>query len=93
MEEEGIGTTYDSVQTYEAYSWQIPDVLGYIQSKTELTRSTLYEILNKSGRMEDVSVNPQLFFNLATQSIKRGLMIDGIKYEKNRWFGVRNDTL
>ncbi len=87
MDEEGIGTTYasDSVQTYEAYSWPIPDVLGYIQSKTELTRSTLYEILNKSGRMTDVCVNPQLFLDLATQSIKRtlyDLMIDGIKYEK-----------
>jgi type III restriction enzyme len=41
MTDEGIGTSYvgDKIESFESYSWKIPDVLGYIQSKTELTRS------------------------------------------------------
>lgn len=63
----------------------IPDVLGYIQSRTELTRSTVLEILKQSGRMGDILVNPQLFLDKAVAAIRSvlyELMIDGIKYEK-----------
>jgi len=87
MTDEGVGTSYvgEKVESYGGYSWKIPDVLGYIQSKTELTRSTIEEILSKSDRIEDVIINPQLFLDLSTQAIKRtlyDLMIDGIKYQK-----------
>lgn len=87
MTDEGIGTNYvgEKVESYGGYAWKIPDVLGYIQSKTELTRSTIEEILSKSGRIVDITINPQLFLDLATQAIKRtlyDLMIDGIKYQK-----------
>jgi len=87
MTDEGVDTMYvgEKVESYGGYSWKIPDVLGYIQSKTELTRSTLLEILEKSGRMSDILINPQLFLDLATQAIQRSLydlMIDGIKYQK-----------
>jgi len=87
MTDEGLETSYagDKVETYDSYSWPIPDILGYIQNKTELTRSTLQEILSKSDRISDILVNPQLFLDLASQAIKRtlyDLMIEGIKYEK-----------
>ena len=87
MTGEGVGTNYlgEQVESYGGYSWKIPDVLGYIQSKTELTRSTIEEILSKSGRIEDIIINPQLFLDLATIAIKRtlyDLMINGIKYQK-----------
>lgn len=87
MTGEGLGTNYlgEKVESYGGYAWKIPDVLGYIQSKTELTRSTILDILIKSGRIEDILVNPQLFLDLAVQAIKRTLysvMIDGIKYQK-----------
>lgn len=87
MTDEGVGTMYagDKVESYGDYSWKIPDVLGYIQSKTELTRSTIQEILSKSDRIEDILINPQLFLDLSTQAIKRtlyDLMINGIKYQK-----------
>lgn len=64
---------------------QIPDILAYIQSKTELTRDTILQILKKSGRINEVLINPQLFMDNATNAIKGVLydmMIDGIKYEK-----------
>lgn len=87
MTDEGVGTNYvgEKVESYGGYSWKIPDVLGYIQSKTELTRSTIEEILSKSCRIADIIINPQLFLDLSTQAIKRtlhDLMIDGIKYQK-----------
>lgn len=87
MTDEGVDTMYagDKVESYGGYNWTIPDVLGYIQSKTELTRSTIQEILSKSGRIGDVLVNPQLFLDLASQAIRRSLyslMIDGIRYEQ-----------
>lgn len=65
--------------------FEIPDMLAYIQSKTELTRSTILEILKKSGRINELLLNPQLFMDNAVISIKSvlyELMIDGIKYEK-----------
>jgi type III restriction enzyme len=87
MTEEGVGTFYvgEKVESYGGYAWKIPDVLGYIQSKTELTRSTILDILIKSERIGDILVNPQLFLDLSIQAIKRtlyGVMIDGIKYQK-----------
>ncbi len=87
MTDEGVGTHYlgESVAAYGGRAWKIPDVLGYIQSKTELTRSTILGILVQSGRIKDILVNPQLFLDLSVEAIKRTLhdmMIDGIKYQK-----------
>ena len=87
MDENGIETSYagDKIEFYEHYSWEIPDILGYLQSKTELTRSTLYAILKESERIKDVLINPQLFLDLSSNAINRclfELMIEGIKYEK-----------
>ncbi|WP_242926928.1 DEAD/DEAH box helicase family protein [Pontibacter vulgaris] len=86
MSEEGVDTRYAGTKSESFdYNWSIPDVLGYIQRKTELTRSTVFEILSKSGRIGDILVNPQLFLDYASQAIRKslyGLMINGIKYHK-----------
>lgn len=63
----------------------IPDMLNYIQRETELTRSTLAEIILTSGRLNDIYINPQQFMDMALKEIKRemqNLMINGIKYEQ-----------
>ena len=63
----------------------IPDVLSYVQNRTELTRSTIMRILEKSGRLSDLAVNPQLFMDSVVAQIQRILqdvMIDGIEYHK-----------
>ena len=63
----------------------IPDAMGYIQSKTELTRETILQILKKSGRINELLVNPQMFLDNAVSVIKdklQELMINGIRYEK-----------
>jgi len=67
------------------FKFEVPDVLSYIQNKTELTRSTILKILKKSGRINELLLNPQLFLDNAAGAIKSvlyELMIDGIKYEK-----------
>lgn len=65
--------------------FSIPDVLFYIQERTELTRSTILDILLKSERLGDLLINPQLFLDSAITAIREiltDLIIDGIKYEK-----------
>ncbi len=67
------------------FRFEIPDMLAYIQGKTELTRHTILEILKNSKRINDLLLNPQMFMDNAVSKIKKELhqlMIDGIKYEK-----------
>jgi type III restriction enzyme len=64
---------------------KIPDLIGYLQGKTELTRSTLVQIMIQSGRLGEVHTNPQQFLDqalFAVQAELHELMIDGIKYER-----------
>ncbi|MCD4812117.1 DEAD/DEAH box helicase family protein [bacterium] len=63
----------------------IPDILFYIQERTELTRSTILDILTKSGRIGDVIINPQLFLDnvvIIIKNVLTELMIEGIQYDK-----------
>lgn len=63
----------------------IPDMLGYIQRYTELTRSTIMRILTESGRVDDLVVNPQLFMERVISTIKHELhniLINGIEYHR-----------
>ena len=67
------------------YRPAIPDVIGYLQRETELTRSTLVDILIDSGRVAQALRNPQQFMEQAASAIqhaKRELMVDGIRYER-----------
>lgn len=63
----------------------LPDIIGYLQRETELTRSTIAEILIASGRIAQALKNPQQFMEQAAGAIqhaKRELMVDGIRYER-----------
>lgn len=66
-------------------NFELPDFVGYIQTKTELTRDTVSQILLKSKRIGEVFNNPQLFMDSVVKLIKdefNKLKINGIKYEK-----------
>ncbi|MCO5248775.1 MAG: DEAD/DEAH box helicase family protein [Chitinophagales bacterium] len=85
--EEGVSGQLVSDRVVDDYGLQmeIPDILAYIQNKTELTRDTILQILKKSGKISEVLINPQMFMDNTTNAIKSvlyDLMIDGIKYEK-----------
>jgi len=65
----------------------VPDILTHLQNheRAQLTRDTVYKILQRSGRLGDALNNPQLFVDEVTKSIESvlvDLMEDGIKYEK-----------
>ena len=63
----------------------LPDILGFLQKETELTRRTLAEILKRSGKLAEFKINPQALMAAVAKEISRALhdlMLEGIKYEK-----------
>ncbi|AAP96456.1 DEAD/DEAH box helicase [[Haemophilus] ducreyi] len=78
---EETNSRYAEIDTH----WEIPDVLQAIQRKTQLTRQTICEILQKSDRLQELANNPQRFIDMVSEKILQalnGLMIDGIEYSQ-----------
>lgn len=87
IQEKGVSTQLVQLgaPVYAEKSKVVPDILTYIQGKTELTRSTIYEILVKSKRMNELPINPQLFMDNVIKIIRQvmnRIIIEGIQYEK-----------
>lgn len=64
-------------------SRSVPDVYAYIQNRVHLSRSTIFSILDRSGRLNELLINPQAFLDLAISAIKsclQALMVKGIEY-------------
>lgn len=83
----GVDTRAESVreEALQLGSFAIPDLLGHLQNATDLTRSTLLEILKRSGRLADVFVDAQTFLDRAAGAIRgelHRLLVGGIRYEK-----------
>ncbi len=69
---------------------EIPDLLTYLQDKTQLTRRSLARILIQSRRLADLKKNPQEFLDLVVKAVngkKNHALVDGIKY-----FRIGNDS-
>jgi type III restriction enzyme len=84
---EGIdgNVLYETAHKSEFDHHYIPDVLGYIQAKTKLTKDTICKILKKADKISDILINPQFFMDTTAGTINNVLnemMVDGIKYEK-----------
>lgn len=65
----------------------MPDILAYLQSETELTRSTLVRILRQSDRLLNFFINPQQFMDAVVAVLRHvlhAMIVDGIKYERIR---------
>ena len=86
VEKKGVtATTLRQGEIAVTYSGPLPDIVAYLQSETELTRSTIVRVLNGCGRLAEFFVNPQRFMDAVAAVLKNELhrlMIDGIKYEK-----------
>lgn len=77
--------TVEATSVYESRSFDLPDLITYLQNETNLTRRTIVAIINKSGRLESFKNNPQKFIEQAGNIIKsqmRLFIVDGIKYHK-----------
>lgn len=78
--ERGIKTV-DLADSYTS----LPNILAIVGEQTLTKRSTVYEILKRSGRLRDFLNNPQMFIENVTQIIldaRRTLAVDGISYKK-----------
>jgi len=63
----------------------VPDALTYLADRTNLTRQTIYKILNNSDTLEGLLVNPQQYLDQVLDVIRAVMeeqMVDGIRYEK-----------
>lgn len=79
---EGIHYGTDMTEARE-YGVTVPDVYAYIQNRVHLSRTTLFAILDGSGRMGELLVNAQAFLDLAISAIRtclQTLMVEGIEY-------------
>ena len=84
------GITAQITKTPDSYAvlekTTIPDFLSYIEERVRITKQTIFEILNQSGRLDkDFTHNPQKFMDLAVQKITQvlnDLIIEGIQYER-----------
>lgn len=83
----GIATSgiMQSEISYANAPQSLPDILAYLQNETDLTRQTLAEILQRSGRLHEFRLNPQAFITQAASQINHtlhALMLRGIEYVK-----------
>lgn len=81
IEAQEIFSQSEHIQT----KFVIPDILKVLQQKTGLTRNTLAQILQQSGRIDEVKSNPQRFIETVTEIINDelyDLMKNGICYQK-----------
>ena len=75
----------ETANIYESQSFELPDLITYLQNETNLTRRTIVKIINDSGRLESFKNNPQKFIEQVSTIIKhqmRLFVVDGIKYHK-----------
>ena len=63
----------DTVAPDYGKQFEIPDMLAYIQGKTELTRTTILDIVKKSDKISELLINPQMFMDNTTNTIKNVL--------------------
>lgn len=78
-------STTDSVYETLYEKIPLPDLLTELQDRTQLTRRSLVDVLQRSGRLDDFKVNPQQFIDLAAQFInryKQHAIVDGIRYTR-----------
>ena len=77
--------TSDSVHETLVETIALPDLLTELQDRTQLTRRSLVNVLQRSGRLDDFKINPQQFIDLAAQYInryKQHAIVDGIRYTR-----------
>lgn len=87
MTQDGVHAVQTAVANSSvlAYNVSVPDVYAYIQNRVHLSRSTLFAILDGSGRLGELLINPQAFLDTAIAAIKnslQALLVAGIEYHE-----------
>jgi len=63
----------------------VPDIITYLQNRTNLKRKTIVSILIKSNTLNSFKKNPQAYMEDAAKTIlssMKSFIVDGIKYTK-----------
>lgn len=63
----------------------LPDIIGYLQNETQLTRKSIVAILTGTSKLNYFKINPQMFIEGCIDIINQQMrlhIIDGIKYKK-----------
>lgn len=63
----------------------LPDIVGYLQNETQLTRKSIVKILTGTSRLKYFKINPQKFIEGCVDIINEQMrlhIIDGIQYKK-----------
>ncbi len=74
----------ESVSYAKKINYQIPNIYAHIQSKIELKKTTIFQILTTCERLNEITINPQMFLDNVVDCIRQSLqqlLVDGIKYE------------
>ncbi|WP_306395175.1 DEAD/DEAH box helicase family protein [Telluria beijingensis] len=77
-----VGTDRSNAQQEEI---TVPDVYAYIQNRVHLSRASVFAILDGSGRLGELLINPQAFLDTAIAAIKnclQALLVKGIEYHQ-----------
>jgi type III restriction enzyme len=67
------------------YGAAVPDVYAYVQNRVHLSRATIFSILDKSGRLGELLINPQAFLDTTIAAINQclqELLVAGIRYHE-----------
>jgi type III restriction enzyme len=85
----GVDVDEDSIKTSTSILNQevemLPDIIGYLQNETQLTRRTIVEILTGTIKLRYFKINPQKFIEGCIDIINEQMrlhIIDGIQYKK-----------
>ena len=63
----------------------LPDIVGYLQNETQLTRKSIVNILTKTNKLPYFKINPQKFIEGCIDIINEQMrlhIIDGVQYKK-----------
>lgn len=87
MRKDGVHGVETGMGSSDAQTEQIvvPDVYAYIQNRVHLSRSSIFAILDGTGRLCELLINSQAFLDTAIAAIKnclQALLVKGIEYHQ-----------
>lgn len=81
----GVSNIVNESETLYGELERLPDIIGYLQNETQLTRKSIVKILTGTTRLKYFKVNPQKFIEGCVEIINEQMrihIIDGIKYQR-----------
>lgn len=81
----GVSNVVNESETLYGEVERLPDIIGYLQNETQLTRKSIVKILTGTNRLRYFKANPQKFIEGCVDIINEQMrmhIIDGVKYQR-----------